>query len=200
MFAFLLLSPPALSLAKGDSVVNVLALLASFVIIRYTISRSLMGFSDMLLDQETVPAARRLDMPRFFLPVVLLPLVLMAGACCTAPEVSVQEPLADTLPMDPSAAEPPVVFEMPELVCVAEAEGIAFVPDLPIDVLYFRDVWFWKIRGTWYWSKTYMGMLYELSIDQVPKDLRKFGDTYRAELPDCREFTYEDWHRRVRQR
>ena len=73
------------------------------------------------------------------------------------------------LPMDPSSAEPPVVFQMPEIMCVAQDQGIAFVPDLPIDIFHFDNVWFWKIRDTWYWSKSYMGMLYELAPNQVPK-------------------------------
>ena len=115
----------------------------------------------------------------------------MFAGCAGAPK---------ELPMDPSAAEPPVVFEMPEIICVAENQGIAFVPDLPIDIFHYDNVWFWKIRETWYWSRTYMGMLYELTSKQVPKKLRKFGEEYRTTLPDCREFTYDDWHRRTRQR
>ena len=110
-------------------------------------------------------------------------------ACAGAPK---------ELPMDPSAAEPPVVFEMPEIICVAEKQDIAFVPDLPIDIFHYDNVWFWKVRDTWYWSKTYMGMLYELTPKQVPKPLRKFGESYRKTLPDCREFTYEDWYRRMK--
>ena len=139
-------------------------------------------------------------------------LVLAAG-CATAPvevppqEIPPPEPSARALPpeelppaelpMDPSAAEPPVVFEMPEIICVVEKQNVAFVPDLPIDVFYYQEKWFWQIRDTWYWSKTYMGMLYELKESQVPPELKRFGETYRTELPDCREFTYEDWYRRV---
>ena len=119
-----------------------------------------------------------------------LGIVMLAG-CAGGPQ---------ELPMDPSAAEPPVVFEMPELICVAEKEDIAFVPDLPIDIFHYDNVWFWKIRDTWYWSRTYMGMLYELGPKQVPKPLRKFGDTYRTELPDCKEFIYDDWYRRTNPR
>ena len=121
----------------------------------------------------------------------LLVLVWMIGSCASAPK---------ELPMDPSAAEPPVVFEMPEIVCVAEKQEIAFVPDLPIDIFHYDNVWFWKVRETWYWSRTYMGMLYELSSKQVPKKLRKFGENYRIKLPDCREFTYDDWYRRTNPR
>ena len=135
-------------------------------------------------------------MVRPFWPFILLPVLLILTTalfwgCAGAPA---------EYPTNPSAAEPPVIFEMPELVCVAEAEGVAFVPDLPIDIFYYEGRWFWKIRDTWYWSKSYMGMLYELSGRQVPRKLRKFGDTYRAELPDCREFTYDDWYRRTHQR
>ena len=121
----------------------------------------------------------------------MLLVILMFAGCAGAPK---------ELPMDPSAAEPPVVFEMPEIICVAENQGIAFVPDLPIDIFHYDNVWFWKVRETWYWSRTYMGMLYELTSKQVPKKLRKFGEEYRTTLPDCREFTYDDWHRRTRQR
>ena len=144
-------------------------------------------------------------MVRIFLPLVLIFSFLLSAGCCTAPDkpAPVAEPpksLAETLPRDPSVAEPPVIFEMPELMCVAEAEGVAFVLDLPIDVFHYNDVWFWLIRGKWYWSKSYMGMLYELSEEQVPGDLLKFGQSYRQELPDCREFTYDDWYRRTHQR
>jgi hypothetical protein len=121
---------------------------------------------------------------------VLLVILVFAG-CAGAPK---------ELPMDPSAAEPPVVFEMPEIICVAEKQGIAFVPDLPIDIFNYESKWFWKIRDTWYWSRTYMGMLYELTSKQVPKPLRNFGVDYRTTLPDCREFTYDDWHRRMNPR
>lgn len=120
----------------------------------------------------------------------LLLLLLLTGCCAGTPK---------KLPMDPSVAEPPVVFEMPEIICVAEKQDIAFVPDLPIDIFNYGSKWFWKIRDTWYWSRTYMGMLYELTPEQVPKRLRKFGDNYRTTLPDCREFTYDDWYRRTRQ-
>ncbi len=143
-------------------------------------------------------------------PVILLSVILLAAGCCSVPDKpaavgpavtpATQEPLAQTLPRDPSAAEPPVVFEMPELMCVAEAEGMAFVLDLPIDVFYYRDVWFWQIREAWYWSKSYMGMLYELTEEQVPAEMLKFGTTYKQDLPDCREFTYDDWYRRTHQR
>jgi hypothetical protein len=157
-------------------------------------------------------------MARFRLPLVLLFVILLAAGCCSTPDKppvvvpvvapvadpvvtpATQEPLAQTLPRDPSAAEPPVIFEMPELMCVAEAEGFAFVLDLPIDVFYYRDVWFWQIREAWYWSKSYMGLLYELTEEQVPAKMLKFGTTYRQDLPDCREFTYDDWYRRVKQR
>ena len=27
----------------------------------------------------------------------------------------------------------------------------------------------------------------------------KFGAEYRQTLPDCREYTYDDWHRRMKQ-
>jgi hypothetical protein len=121
---------------------------------------------------------------------VLLVILVFAG-CAGAPK---------ELPMDPSAAEPPVVFEMPEIICVAEKQGIAFVPDLPIDIFNYESKWFWKVRDTWYWSRTYMGMLYELTSKQVPKPLHKFGVDYRTTLPDCREFTYDDWHRRMNPR
>jgi hypothetical protein len=129
-------------------------------------------------------------MPGFvrFVPVLMLSL-LLAG-CAGAPK---------ELPMDPSAAEPPVVFEMPEFMCVAEGEGIAFVPDFPIDIFYYNEVWFWNIRDTWYWSRTYMGMLYELSPKQVPKPLRNFAADYKETLEDCTEYTYEDWDRRMKQ-
>jgi hypothetical protein len=121
----------------------------------------------------------------------LLLVILIFAGCAGAPK---------DLPMDPSAVEPPVVFEMPEIVCVAEKQGIAFVPDLPIDIFHYDNVWFWKIRDTWYWSKHYMGMLYELAPKQVPKTLHKFGEEYRETLPDCKEYTYEDWNRRANPR
>ena len=144
-------------------------------------------------------------MARYLWPVVLFSVVLLSAGCCTAPDkpAPVAEPpksLAETLPRDPSVAEPPVIFEMPELMCVAEVEGIAFVLDLPIDVFHYKDVWCWQIREKWYWSKSYMGMLYELSEGQVPGYLLKFGQNYRQDLPDCREFAYDDWYRRTHQR
>ena len=148
-------------------------------------------------------------MARYLWPVVLFSVALISAGCCSAPDKppvvnpavtpATHEPLAQTLPKNPSAAEPPVVFEMPDLMCVAEAEGIAFVLDLPIDVFFYKEVWFWQIRDKWYWSKSYMGMLYELSEEQLPEEMLKFGTTYRQDLPDCREFTYDDWYRRVRQ-
>ena len=120
----------------------------------------------------------------------LLLVILVFAGCAGAPQ---------ELPMDPSVAEPPVVFQMPEIICLAEKEGISFVPDLPIDIFSYESKWFWNIRDTWYWSRTYMGMLYELTEKQVPKKLRKFGEDYRTTLPDCREFTYDDWYRRTQQ-
>lgn len=140
-------------------------------------------------------------MARFGWPAVLLIVMVFAAGCCTVPKApppAPARPLAETLPRDPSAAEPPVVFEMPASMCLAEAEGISFVLDLPIDVFYYEDIWFWQIRKSWYWSKTYMGMLYELTEEQVPEDMFRFGTTYRQELPDCREFTYDDWYRRIK--
>ena len=118
----------------------------------------------------------------------LLLVVLIFASCAGAPK---------ELPMDPSSAAPPVVFQMPEIMCVAQDHGIAFVPDLPIDIFHFDNVWFWKIRDTWYWSKSYMGMLYELTPKQVPKKLHKFGEEYRTTLSDCEEYSYEDWYRRT---
>lgn len=118
----------------------------------------------------------------------LLLVVLIFAGCAGAPK---------ELPMDPSSAEPPVVFQMPEIMCVAQDQGIAFVPDLPIDIFHYDNVWFWKIRDTWYWSKSYMGMLYELAPKQVPKTLHKFGEEYRTTLSDCEEYSYEDWYRRT---
>ena len=122
---------------------------------------------------------------RFF--PILLTILVFAG-CAGAPK---------ELPMDPSSAEPPVVFQMPEIICVAQDQGIAFVPDLPIDIFNHETKWFWKVRDTWYWSRSYMGMLYELTPKQVPKKLRKFGEEYRTTLPDCEEYSYEDWYRRT---
>jgi hypothetical protein len=126
--------------------------------------------------------------PRFAASVLVIS--LLAG-CAGAPQ---------ELPMDPSAAEPPVVFEMPESICVAEKQQIAFVPDLPIDIFSYEGKWFWKIRDTWYWSRTYMGMLYELTDEQVPKKLLTFGEEYRTALPDCTEYSYEEWDRIVNTR
>ena len=114
---------------------------------------------------------------------------LFLAGCASAPK---------ELPMDPSAAEPPVVFEMPEYVCTVEDQGITFVPDLPIDIFHYEGKWFWNIRDTWYWSKTYLGMLYELTPDLVPRQLRAFQETYKTDIPDCREFMYEDWYRRMK--
>jgi len=120
--------------------------------------------------------------------VSVLLVILVFTGCASAPQ---------ELPMDRSAAEPPVVFEMPEIICVAEDQGIAFIPDFPIDIFHYNSVWFWNIRDTWYWSRSYMGMLYELTPKQVPKPLRKFGEEYRTILPDCTEYTYEDWYQNV---
>jgi hypothetical protein len=157
------------------------------------------------MSRSLFPLLRRCVMAKPLWPAVLLSVIILAAGCCSVPDkpapvAESPKPLAEILPRDPSAAEPPVVFEMPEFMCVAEAEGMAFVLDLPIDVFYYRDVWFWQIREAWYWSKSYMGMLYELTEEQVPAEMLKFGTTYKQDLPDCREFTYDDWHRRVKQR
>ena len=130
-------------------------------------------------------------MPGFVRIVPVLLVALLLAGCAGTPK---------ELPMDPSAAEPPVVFEMPEFICVAEKDGISFVPDLPIDIFHYNQVWFWNIRDTWYWSRTYMGMLYELSSKQVPEPLRKFGVDYKETLEDCTEYTYEEWKRAFKSR
>ncbi|UCG39337.1 MAG: hypothetical protein JSV00_03655 [bacterium] len=115
----------------------------------------------------------------------LFALLILAG-CAGAPK---------ELPMDPSAAEAPVVFEVPEIMCVVQGKGISFAPDLHVDVFHFEGRWFWNIRGQWYWSRTYLGMLYGLEEKHVPGAVRSFSRDYRITLPECRETTFEEWSR-----
>ena len=96
------------------------------------------------------------------------------------------EPVAEA-----SSAVSPVVFELPETVIVVQKPDVAFVPDLPIDIFFYEARWYWLNRGEWYWSRSYLGMLYTLAEKDGP--LLKFSGSYQTELPDFEEIPFSQW-------
>jgi len=118
--------------------------------------------------------------------------ILVTGLLMAAFSVSCSahrpEPTAES-----SSAVSPVVFELPETVILVQKPDVVFIPDLPIDIFYYEKHWYWLNRGEWYWSRSYLGMLYPLAAEEVPKRLLKFSSIYQTELPEFQEIPYEQW-------
>lgn len=92
-----------------------------------------------------------------------------------------------------ATAVSPVVFELPETVIVVADPEVVFVPDLPIDIFFYEKRWYWLNRGEWYWSRSYLGMLYPLSEKQVPGRLLDFSGAYQSELAEFEEIPFQQW-------
>ncbi|TNF45229.1 hypothetical protein EP232_06260 [bacterium] len=107
------------------------------------------------------------------------------SGCCSA---SRPEPTTK-----PSSAVSPVVFELPETVILVLKPDVVFIPDLPIDIFYYEKRWYWLNRGEWYWSRSYLGMLYPLSEKEIPGRLLKFSSVYQTELSEFQEIPFEQW-------
>ncbi|UCG39335.1 MAG: hypothetical protein JSV00_03645 [bacterium] len=107
-----------------------------------------------------------------FLSLLLLA-ALVASSCAVYP---VGPPVATVPPPPP----PAVVIQEPESLFLIPTWGVYFVPGISVDILSYNGLWYYHVRGTWYWSRSYLGPWVYLSLQRVPSVLRRLPPDYRS--------------------
>lgn len=101
-------------------------------------------------------------------------------------------------PPGPVPPPPPaVVFDEPEYLYLVPEWGIYFVPGISVDILFYEGLWYYDVRGAWYWSRHFLGPWIFLDADRVPRALRKLPPDFRRRYgQDHYRVPYGHWKKR----
>jgi hypothetical protein len=105
-------------------------------------------------------------------PTFLLLLFFFISGCVSSPPA----PPVSPGPKVPALAK----VSEPEFLYLVPTYGVFFVPGTSGDVLFYDGLWYYRVKGTWYWSRTYKGPWNYMGPNQVPLALRKLPSDYRT--------------------
>jgi hypothetical protein len=95
--------------------------------------------------------------------------------------VNIGPPPEDVLPAPPSLAVIPGTY-------------VYVVPDVGMDILFFRGYWYRPYGGRWYWAQSYNGPWVYLAPGRVPGVLLELPPGYRRLPPGYHRIPYAELH------
>jgi hypothetical protein len=91
------------------------------------------------------------------------------------------------------------VFSAPPSVAVIPGTYAYVVPDIEVDILFYRGYWYRPFRGYWYGSQSYNGPWGYLAPARVPRALTTLPPGYRRAVREHQRIPYvqlrANWHR-----
>jgi hypothetical protein len=92
---------------------------------------------------------------------------------------------------------PAVVINEPAFLYLIPTWGIYFVPDISVNIMSYNGLWYYNVRGAWYWSRSYLGPWDYIHVDRVPGTLRKLPRDYRSKYRrDYYKVPFAHWRKR----
>jgi hypothetical protein len=123
--------------------------------------------------------------------------ILLFGIAATAGCTVYQTGPPPGTPPPAPPAPPAVVIQEPQYLYLMPASGVYFIPGVTFDILYYNGLWYYNVRGTWYWGHSYRGPWNYIIIGRVPGVLRKLPPDYRRQYGlDRYRVPYGHWKQR----
>ena len=83
-------------------------------------------------------------------------------------------------PGAPPPAPPVVTIAEPAFLYLVPSLNVYFVPGVTFDILYYNGLWYYNVRGFWYWGRSYGGPWSYMRPELIPKVLRRLPHDYRS--------------------
>lgn len=100
-------------------------------------------------------------------------------------------------PGAPPPAPPVVTIAEPAFLYLVPSLNVYFVPGVTFDILYYNGLWYYNVRGYWYWGHTYRGPWSYMRPERIPKVLRRLPPDYRSRhRRDHYRVPYGHWKKR----